>query len=296
MRSTWTTLGVLALACPALAGGDGSIKIAPVEGQEIEREVPKGVSRVDGGEPIRPRRLQPGQVLFHLEDADLATEVLPLFEQQAGIKLGVQADSRPVTLRLTQPVDWEVALDLICEFADVHVTKTHDGEVVVRNDYGGELGERHEWADIAGSLDAESMRALDNRRRDAQRKRAANYSKIRARQRNYNQKARFNGTAARGGFGWQGGTARGQYSRGQHSQGVYARAPRQRAQYSRGQYSRGQQARGQYSRGQRTRGVVSRGQYSRGQPSRGLYNRGQQSRGQPSRGQYSRGSHSTGGR
>jgi hypothetical protein len=301
MRIQVASLSLLALALPSLAfaDGGGSIKIGPASGESAPKErVRTGVSSANGQAQARPRRLKPGEVLFHLENADLSTVVLPLLEEQAGIKLGLQTKSRPVTLRLVQPIHWEAALDLVCRFANVHVTKDHAGKIVVRNSYGGELGSSENWNDIAGTLSAEAMSRLDERRRAAEVRRAANYKILKARHADLNKRSKFNGTSAVGGFGWRGGNVRANYSRGTYSRGQYARGNRQAARTARGTYSRGQYSRGQYSRGNRTRGMVQRGQYSRGQYSRGNRNIGNRNnqRGQYSRGQYSRGSRGGGGR
>jgi hypothetical protein len=300
MRFRVVSLSLLAIALPtaAFADGGGSIQIGPASGESAPKErVRTGVTSTNGQGQARPRRLKPGEVLFHLEDADLSSVVLPLLEEQAGIKLGLQTKSRPVTLRLVQPVHWETALELVCRFADVHVTKNHAGKIVVRNSYGGQLGSNEDWSDIAGTLSADAMSRLDERRRAAESRRAANYKILKARHTELNRRSKFRGTTATGGFSWNGGTVRARYSRGQYNRGTRQPARTPRGQYSRGQYSRGQRARGQYSRGNRTRGVVQRGQYSRGQYSRGTRNRGvNRNRGQYSRGQYSRGNRSSGGR
>src|SRR5687767_8039758 len=55
------------------------------------------------------------QVMFTVNRADLAGEVLPLFEQQVGIRITWIGDARPVTLRLSHPMDWQEALSLVCQ-------------------------------------------------------------------------------------------------------------------------------------------------------------------------------------
>src|SRR5687767_15812185 len=64
--------------------------------------------------PGAPAGRKPHQVQFTVNRADLSSEVLPLFEQQVGIRITWLGDSRPVTLRLTQPMNWEDALSLVC--------------------------------------------------------------------------------------------------------------------------------------------------------------------------------------
>ncbi len=88
--------------------------------------------------PVAPRRNE--QVLFSVTKADLATEVLPLFEQQVGVSIRWHGEPRALTLRLSQPVHWEEALSLVCQFTRTHPTRDYQGRLVLKDGWGGDLG------------------------------------------------------------------------------------------------------------------------------------------------------------
>lgn len=89
--------------------------------------------------PSPPRRSD--QVLFSVTQADLATQVLPLFEQQVGVVIRWHGDPRTVTLRLTQPLHWEEALELVCQFTRTHPMRDYQGRIVLKDGWGGDLGD-----------------------------------------------------------------------------------------------------------------------------------------------------------
>ncbi len=88
---------------------------------------------------VAPRRND--HVLFSVTKADLATQVLPLFEQQVGVVVRWQGEPRALTLRLSQPVHWEEALSLVCQFTRTHPTRDYQGRILLKDGWGGDLGD-----------------------------------------------------------------------------------------------------------------------------------------------------------
>lgn len=80
-------------------------------------------------------------MVLKVQKADLATVVLPEFERQVNVKIIWLGDPRPVTLRLTQPVHWQEALKLVCQFTKTHLTTDYQGRKVLKDGWGGELGD-----------------------------------------------------------------------------------------------------------------------------------------------------------
>jgi hypothetical protein len=83
----------------------------------------------------------PETIVLSVKQADLATMVLPEFERQVGVKILWLGDPRPVTLRLTQPMHWHEALKLVCQFTKTHLTTDYQGRKVLKDGWGGELGD-----------------------------------------------------------------------------------------------------------------------------------------------------------
>ncbi len=88
-----------------------------------------------------PPKQAPETVVLSVRQADLATVVLPEFERQVGVHIIWLGDPRPVTLRLTHPMDWHEALKLVCQFTKTHLTTDYQGRKVLKDGWGGELGD-----------------------------------------------------------------------------------------------------------------------------------------------------------
>src|SRR5690606_37216299 len=86
---------------------------------------------MDAPAPVAHRRNE--QVLFSVTGADLATQVLPPFEQQVGVVVRWQGGPRTLTLRLAQPVRWEEALNLVCQFTRTHPTRDYQGRIILKD-------------------------------------------------------------------------------------------------------------------------------------------------------------------
>lgn len=131
----------LAAAALLLLFGCGSSDEAeerPPAPAKAPAKQPAPASQPQPTENTRPRV---ALVHFTVKDADLATEVLPLFERQAGIKALWTGDPRKVTLRLVKPIPWPDALDLVCQFTKTHPTRDYQDRLVLKNGWGGSLGD-----------------------------------------------------------------------------------------------------------------------------------------------------------
>ncbi|MCW8139628.1 MAG: hypothetical protein KIT58_12090 [Planctomycetota bacterium] len=112
---------------------------APAPAQD---EASRGqVEAVDGSGPAQPVRRRADHVLIDVTKADLATQVLPLFEEQVGLTIVWRGDPRQLTLRLMQPVPWEEALSLVCQFTRTHPTRDYQDRIVLKDGWGGDLGD-----------------------------------------------------------------------------------------------------------------------------------------------------------
>lgn len=143
----------------------------PTDAQVRERV--RGVTLVgapDAQLALTPSERPAGTVLFSVEDADLSGDVLPLFEQQVGVRISYVGPARTVSLRLTQPLDWEHALDLVCRFTGTHLARDYKGELELRSRFGGKLPRQAEteFDDLDGQLVepdyVESLRAAHEQR------------------------------------------------------------------------------------------------------------------------------------
>jgi hypothetical protein len=97
--------------------------------------------------PSESERRRAGTMLFTVKDADLSSDVLPLFQQQANVAITWIGEPRKISLRLTQPMPWEDALDLVCQFTKTHPARDYQGRLVLKDGWGGTLGSG-EMADI----------------------------------------------------------------------------------------------------------------------------------------------------
>ncbi len=141
--STVSTL----LASTSLAAAQGVTLVDP-----SKRHTPRNqVTRVDGEAPA-PVKRRPGEVLFNLRQADLTSEVLPLIERQAGVKVRYSGPPKTVDLRLVRPLDWEAALELIGKFTGTHLATDYQGRFVLKPKNGGELPEVGTFDDLDGQL------------------------------------------------------------------------------------------------------------------------------------------------
>lgn len=83
--------------------------------------------------------LPAGHVQFTVEKRPL-DEVLKIFEDQVGLRIAWRGEPRPVSLRLAQPMRWEDALSLVCQFTRTHVARDYQGRYQLKDGYGGTLG------------------------------------------------------------------------------------------------------------------------------------------------------------
>lgn len=125
---------VLVSAC-ATSEEQAPAATAPDEGARGQ------VGAVDGSGPAQPGRRRADHILIDVAKADLATQVLPLFEEQVGLTIVWRGDPRQLTLRLTQPVPWEEALSLVCQFTRTHPTRDYQDRIVLKDGWGGDLGD-----------------------------------------------------------------------------------------------------------------------------------------------------------
>jgi hypothetical protein len=95
-----------------------------------------GTVAAEGGRSTSVR-LAPGHVSFAFRGADLATEVLPTFQEQAGVTILWNGENRSLTLRLTDPLPWNEALELVCQFTKTHATKDWQGRLVLKDGWHG---------------------------------------------------------------------------------------------------------------------------------------------------------------
>ena len=99
----------------------------------------------------RPTR-KASEVLISVKDADLRAVVLPMFEKQVGVKIRWVGPERKVTLRLSQPLHWEVALELVCQFTQTHSTADRHGNMILKPKWGGHVDPEKEFDDLGGKL------------------------------------------------------------------------------------------------------------------------------------------------
>lgn len=131
----------LTAAVVLLLVGCGSSEPPPEKEPAPARQAPPAPAPAPAPTPTAGTRPRVPHVHFVVKDADLATEVLPLFEQQAGIKALWTGDPRKVTLRLVNPIPWPDALDLVCQFTKTHPTRDYQDRLVLKNGWGGSLGD-----------------------------------------------------------------------------------------------------------------------------------------------------------
>lgn len=175
MRSSWQGVAAcwLALSVPALGQATDPPRSESPEAEEQRPKRRKGVTLSSGERPRnrqgvtlasgeRPERVtrQPWMVMFSVRDADLATEVLPLFERQVGIRIEYDGPARKVTLPLVRPLDWELALELVCQFTDTHLVEDFKGRLVIEEGWVGRL----EVPRLTGRYDPALRHALPPRR------------------------------------------------------------------------------------------------------------------------------------
>lgn len=88
---------------------------APAPRTTIEKTAPVNDAKAPSAATKAPR----GSVVFSVQNADLKTVVLPLFQSQAGITVIWRDEARKVSLSFIEPVPWRSALDLLCRFYDL---------------------------------------------------------------------------------------------------------------------------------------------------------------------------------
>ena len=66
----------------------------------------------------------PGYVCFDFKNADLEKVALPLFSAQSGVKVDYKGTAKTLTLGFNNPVKWQDALGLICQWTQTHATRS----------------------------------------------------------------------------------------------------------------------------------------------------------------------------
>ena len=89
-------------------------------------------------------------VKFKVKNVGLREVVLPLFEKQAGVKIKWNGEERQLSLRLTNPMPWRDALNLVCQFTNTHLAEDYRGRLILKDHYGGTLGNSAQADELAG--------------------------------------------------------------------------------------------------------------------------------------------------
>ena len=132
----------LCLALPLLAispGCSSSSSEPEAAPQTTSTKRKRRKRRAAKPEPKKTGYLPQGHVLFDVKRADLKTQVLPLFLNQAGVEIKWGGPPREVTMRLLKPVHWRDALSLVCRFSDTHLVRDYTGRWVLRDGWSGDL-------------------------------------------------------------------------------------------------------------------------------------------------------------
>lgn len=108
-------------------------------------------------------------VQFKVKRVGLRAVVLPLFEEQAGVKIKWNGEERQLSLRLTSPMPWRDALDLVCRFTNTHLTEDYRGRLILKDRYGGTLGNAAQADELAGKKTSGGKIARRSSRRTARR-------------------------------------------------------------------------------------------------------------------------------
>lgn len=104
---TTLSLLVVLVACESKQKKQGN----PTPTPTLREESPSGETKKNPG-PKAPR----GTVVFSVQNADLKSVVLPLFQSQAGVTVIWRDKATKVSLSFIEPVPWRSALDLLCRF------------------------------------------------------------------------------------------------------------------------------------------------------------------------------------
>lgn len=132
----------LCLALPLLAispGCSSSSSEPEAAPQTTSTKRKRRKRRAAKPEPKKTGYLPRGHVVFDVKRADLKTQVLPLFLDQAGVEIKWGGPPREVTMRLLKPVHWRDALSLVCRFSDTHLVRDYTGRWVLRDGWSGDL-------------------------------------------------------------------------------------------------------------------------------------------------------------
>jgi len=163
------------LLLPALLLGCSSEQPTPAAAPPPPTDVapaPPQVTATGADDRPRARRTPPDHVAFRFEQADLATEVLPAFDRQVGVRITWAGDPRQVTLRLTQPMLWTDALELVCQFSGTHPARDYQGELHLKDGWGGSLGSDAEVAELLSEQARDAEVSRTEWRRGARARRA----------------------------------------------------------------------------------------------------------------------------
>jgi len=78
----------------------------------------------------KPRPLS-DTIQLQVRDADLATEVLPLFEQEVGVSIRWSGPPKSITLSMQSPIAWQEALDMLKQFCDARTLSEVEGTITL---------------------------------------------------------------------------------------------------------------------------------------------------------------------
>lgn len=85
------------------------------------------------------RHIPAGHVQFKVRNADLKSEVLPIFYRQAGVRILWKGDSRSVRrLSFPRPIRWQDAMSLVCQFTKTHLARDYQGRLILKDGWSGQ--------------------------------------------------------------------------------------------------------------------------------------------------------------
>lgn len=111
LKRLWQALSLALLLCLVACESKPKKQDDPTP-TTVPEESPRNKAPAKRQGPQTPR----GTVVFSVQNADLKSVVLPLFQSQAGITIIWRDEARKVSLSFIEPVPWRSALDLLCRF------------------------------------------------------------------------------------------------------------------------------------------------------------------------------------
>jgi hypothetical protein len=128
-----------ACTAPGSTEGTSTSEVRTRKKKKKKKKKKKGTVRADLGPTV----------LFTVKNASL-NAVLPKFEEQIGVRIHWRGSDRKLSLRLTRPTPWKDALDLVCQFTKTHPTTDYQGRIVLKDGWGGSLGDDVTIEELAG--------------------------------------------------------------------------------------------------------------------------------------------------